>query len=374
MATVDIAKLQANLMTDENTSPAKQVLESTIMVALPIMFGEMPATQFTNTMGSTDAAGNVSYYKTKIPENNVKAFAGNGIGDLDRFNNIVTEKILVAIDIIIESPVTYYSNEVAMSASGILSQVESGMTLNMAETREISILKEEWDSANTVDGLAAGQVKYIDLDTITTDDIEKVVDGAIAQLRKTKDTGINKVSLARIVIKLDPVAYQKLLKVRLIIPGNTQNEQAFLEGKFNMGKYKGVIVVEDVYMEDAESTFVGSITMIGAIASPWRPEGVANERAPGESAIYLLNPQVRYRTKAIYPKHVIVLSNAVEPANQSLFDKEDTKKDKVDTNENKVDVKKDKVDTKKDKVDVKKDKVDTNENKVELPIIPITSI
>lgn len=304
MATIDIQKLQANLMTD-NTTGDKQVLESTIMQALPIMFGEMPSVQFTNQTGSTDAAGNVTYYKTKIQENSEKDFAK--IGDLSRFKDLSTDKVLVALDKVIENPVKYYSSEVAMSAEGILAQTENGMTLNMVETREISILEKEWESANLD---AATQVKSINLDTITTDHIEREIDGMIAQLRKTQDTGVNKVPLSRIIIKVDPVVYQRLLKVRLIIPGNTVNEEAFTNGAFPQGKYKGVTIVEDVYMEDANPQFVGSISMIGSIASPWRPEGVANQLAPGEAAIYLLNPQIRFKTEAIYPKHILVLSNS----------------------------------------------------------------
>lgn len=72
----------------------------------------------------------------------------------------------------------------------------------------------------------------------------------------------------RIVIKVEPSFYRKLLDVKLVIPGNTQNEQVFANGAFSGGKYKGVTIVEDVYMEDANPNFIGSVTMIGAIASP----------------------------------------------------------------------------------------------------------
>lgn len=140
MATINIAKLQANLMSDTQTGD-KQVLESTIMQALPVMFGEMPSTQFTNQTGSADAAGNVTYYKTKIQQNNVKDFGQ--VGDISRFKNVETEKVLVPLETVIENPVTYYSSELAMSADGILAQTESGMMMNMAEARELSILKAE---------------------------------------------------------------------------------------------------------------------------------------------------------------------------------------------------------------------------------------
>ena len=307
MAVVNLEKLQANLMTDGKpiSSAQKQVLESTILVALISMFGEMPAIETANKFGSDDGAGNITFYKTHIPEIKEKDF--DKVGDLSRFNNIGTTKVQIALAKIIEAPIKYSETEIKMSAAGILGQVQSSLSLALVRFREISILKEEYASAKLK---AATQVNEIDLDKITPEELENVMDKMIAKIRKTKDTGVDAVSLSQMVIKLDPVVYQKLLKVKLIISGApSSNELDFTEGIFTKGKYKGVTIVEDVYMEDAEPTFIGSVIKIGAIGSPWRLEGVANLLMPGESTIMLLNPQVRYNTKAIYPLHVQALIN-----------------------------------------------------------------
>lgn len=301
MATIDIAKLQANLMT-EFEGGNKQVLETTIMQVLPSMFGEMPSASFTNQSGSTDSVGNVTFYKTVIQPHNVKDF--DQIGDLTRFKNISSHKILVALDNVIENPVKYYSSEVAMGADGILAQTQMGITMNMAEARELSILKEEWACAHENEST---QVKEIDLDTIEPKELERLMDASIAQLRLTKDVGITKVPSSKLIIKVMPQIYQRLLEVKLLIPGAPMNNEGdFTSGKFLLGKYKGIQIIEDVYFDDAQEGFLGSIQMIGAIASPWRSEGVANHQMPGEATIFLLNPQVRFKTKAIYPNHVIV--------------------------------------------------------------------
>lgn len=156
MAVIDIKKLQASLMTNE-ADGEKQVLESTIMDALPVMFGEMPSAAFTNQTGSQDKAGNVTYYKTVINQHIEKDF--DKAGDISRFRNISTDKVLVAVDVVIENPVKYYSAELEMSAEGILAQVEQGITGNMAEAREIGILTEEFETAKEA---SETQVKAVD--------------------------------------------------------------------------------------------------------------------------------------------------------------------------------------------------------------------
>lgn len=307
MATIDIAKLQANLMTD-NTTGDNQVLESTIMSALPVMFGEMPSAAFTNQTGSEDTVGNVTYYKTVINEHVTKDFTK--VGDISRFRQVSTDKVLVALETVIENPVTYYSAEIAMSAQGILGQVEAGITGNMAEAREIGILTEEYETANAA---AATQIKTVDFATAEAKDIERVLDDAVTQIRGTKDTGISKVSMNKIVIKVAPKVYRRLLDVKLVIPGTIDNETTWNTGSFQSGKFKGVAIVEDAYLEDANEALLATVTMIGAIAAPWRSEGVANDKVQGESTMFLLNPQVRFAIKAIYSKHIIAIIDGEAP-------------------------------------------------------------
>lgn len=105
--------------------------------------------------------------------------------------------------------------------------------------------------------------------TIEPKDLERLMDSTIAQVRLTKDTGITKVPANRLIIKVMPQLYQRLLEVKLVIPGAPMNNEGdFTSGQFLLGKYKGVQIIEDVYFDDTHSGFMGSVQMIGAIASP----------------------------------------------------------------------------------------------------------
>ena len=300
MANVTVSKLKANLLSDKNTGD-KQVIESTLFPVLESIFMEYAAIAFTNKTGSTDAVGNITYTKIKILEHIDKDFAQ--VGDLTRFKDIETDKIYVVLDKVIEHPVRYYSNELEMAPEGILAQVQQGIQYNIGLRRQLDIVQAELDAAT-----ANGNIVEFDLTTATKEDLEKFMDEQIIALRNTKDTGIAKVPVSKLVLRLSPTLYLRLLQNKLIIPnGTNENLQSFAQGSFLTSLYKGVMLVEDQYLTDVDDAMLGVIHLNGAIASPWRMEGTANDKVPGESSIYLLNTQVRFKTQAIYPKHIVVI-------------------------------------------------------------------
>lgn len=271
MASIDIAKLQANLLTNDQTGD-RQVLESTIFQVMPLMFADMPSSLYVNNIGTQDAAGNITI--TKVAHNKPITRNYDAIGDLSKYNDIRTQKIFIQIDQLLETPVRYESTEIAMSPEGIMQQVQQGINMNIAETRELSILQKEYDAAaangTSTDSYLGNESQYaIDIKTATASELEELIDAAIVDLRNRQDVNVRKVGKNQIILKLRPDAYMKLLRVKLIIPGApSTNEDDFTTGAFNRGFYKGIQIIEDVYFEDVADDFLGSLFMVGAIASP----------------------------------------------------------------------------------------------------------
>lgn len=273
----DIQKLQTNLVTKEN-----EILKSIIKSILSDIFEQMPSLSFLNRTGSEDAAGNVTYYKDSI-----------------------SNKTLLNLDSKLESPIYYYSTDLAISAEEVYNRIKQEMKGKIVKVREASILEAEHDAA-----VANSHVTELDIKNCTDTDLKKTINKMISNIREIKSVDIGKLGIDQIYLKVTPYLYQRLFNIKLIIPEtSSNNKRDFTNNSFNFGKYRGITLIEDIYLNDVNPDLQLVLSMIGAIASPWRQEGVANGLCTGESTIFFLNPQVRYKTQAIYPEHIFVLKS-----------------------------------------------------------------